>query len=74
MNLALGALDMDSNKIVARFADGRIRKGYTWDFSPNKRIFHIVIDHNGQPTELEELDLADLKAVYFVKTFAGNPD
>jgi hypothetical protein len=72
--LTLGALDMASSKIVARFSDGRIKKGYTWDFSPNKRIFNIAIDIDGQPTELEQLDLADLKAVYFVKTFAGNPD
>jgi len=65
---------MDSSKIVARFADGRIKKGCTWDFSPNKRIFHIAIDHDGQPTAMEQVDLADLKAVYFVKTFAGAPD
>jgi hypothetical protein len=72
--MGFGSARMDSAKIIARFADGRIKKGYTWDFSPHKRIFHIVIDHNGQPTELEELNLADLKAVFFIKTFAGNPD
>ncbi len=65
---------MGSSKIVARFADGGVKKGYTWDFSPNKRIFHIMIDHDEQPTELEQVDLADLKALYFVKTFAGDPD
>jgi len=65
---------MNSVKVVARFADGRIKKGCTWDFSPNKRIFHIVINNDGEPTELEQVDLADLKAVYFVKTFGGTPD
>ena len=65
---------MGSSKIVARFADGRIKKGSTWDFTPNERIFHIAIDHDGQPTTMEQLDLADLKAVYFVKTLAGTPD
>ena len=65
---------MSSTKIVARFADGRIKKGCTWDFSPTKRFFHIAIDCDGQPTEMEQLDLADLKAVCFVKTFAGSPD
>ena len=65
---------MAASRIVARFIDGRIKKGYTWDLSPNKRIFHMAIDQDGQPTELEQLDLVDLKAVYFVKTFAGNPD
>lgn len=65
---------MGSSKIVARFADGRVKKGSTWDFTPNKRIFHVAIDHDGRPTTMEQLDLADLKAVYFVKTFAGTPD
>jgi hypothetical protein len=65
---------MGSSRIVARFADGRIKKGCTWDFSPSRRIFHIAIDRDGQPTDMEQVDLADLKAVYFVKTFAGTPD
>lgn len=74
MEFNFGALDMGSSKIVARFADGRIKKGHTWDFTPDKRLFHMAIDHDGQATELEQVDLADLKAVYFVKTFAGAPD
>jgi hypothetical protein len=65
---------MDSAKVVARFADGRIKKGYTRDFSPNKPILHIIRDHVRESTESEEVNLADLKAVFFVKTFAGNPD
>jgi hypothetical protein len=62
---------MDSAKIVARFADGRIKKGYTRDFSPNKDNFYIARDHLRQPIEPEEVNLADLKAVFFVKRFAG---
>ena len=65
---------MDSAKIVACFADGRIKKGYTRDFSQNKRILHIMKKHVGQPMQPEEVNLADLKAVFFVKTFAGDPD
>jgi hypothetical protein len=65
---------MDSAKIVARFADGRIKKGYTRDFSPNKDILYITRDHLRQPVEPEEVNLADLKAVFFVKRFAGIPD
>jgi len=30
------------NKVVAHFRDGRIVKGYTYDFHPNKEIFHIT--------------------------------
>jgi hypothetical protein len=60
-------------KIVVRFTDGRIRKGYSQDFSPNKPIFRLVKDRTGAG-EVEEINLADLKAVFFVKTFTGNPD
>jgi len=28
-------------KIVVRFADGRILKGYTQNFSPNKPVFRV---------------------------------
>ena len=31
------------NKIVARFADGRIVKGMTADFSPAKDLFHVSV-------------------------------
>jgi hypothetical protein len=65
---------MDSAKIVARFADGRIKKGYTSDFSPNKTILHIISDHDTESTEREKVNVADLKAVFFVRTFTGNPD
>jgi hypothetical protein len=65
---------MDSAKIVARFADGRIKKGYTSDFSPNKPMLHIVRGGGGKSAVREQVNLAELKAVFFVKTFAGNPD
>ena len=30
------------NKVVARFADGRVVKGMTLDFSPEKDLFHVA--------------------------------
>ena len=58
------------NKLVAHFRDGRIVKGYTYDFNPNKEIFHItkVEDGNG----VLEVSTALLKAAFFVKTFEGD--
>jgi hypothetical protein len=61
-------------KIVIRFADGRIEKGYSQDFFPNKSAFHVFKSLSRGATNHKEIHLADLKAVFFVRTFAGNPD
>jgi hypothetical protein len=65
---------MESVKIVARFADGRILKGYSQDFFPNKPAFHLFKNLSKGAAKYKEIRVADLKAVFFVKTFAGNPD
>jgi hypothetical protein len=57
------------NKIVIRFADGKIMKGTTEDFFPNKEIFHLNNKENG---EYHEIKVRDLKAVFFVKSFEGS--
>ena len=59
------------NKVVLHFSKGTIQKGTTDDFFPNKEMFHFK--ENGQG-EIREIRLGDLKAVYFVKNFEGNPD
>lgn len=61
------------NKIVARFADGRIIKGSTSDFGPSKASFHVAASDapaNSRPLIIE---LKDLKALFFVKDFDGRP-
>jgi hypothetical protein len=65
---------MDSVKIVIRFADGRIEKGYSQDFFPNKPMFHLFKNLSKGAANQKEIHVAELKAVFFVKTFAGNPD
>lgn len=65
---------MEPVKIVVRFSDGRIKKGYTQDFFPNKPSFHLIRNHTAGSRELEEIRVGDLKAVFFVNTLAGNPD
>jgi hypothetical protein len=62
-----------NNKIVARFADGRILKGSTADFVPAKDHFHVSI--NGAPagSKPTRIQVKDLKALIFVKDFVGNP-
>jgi hypothetical protein len=65
---------MKPAKIVARFADGGIKKGYSQDFFPNKAVFHIHNDPSGSSKAQDEIPLSKLKAVFFVKTFEGNLD
>lgn len=65
---------MDPIKIVVRYADGKIKKGYSQDFFPNKPVFHLTKNHEGNPQNPEEIRVADLKAVFFVRTFTGKPD
>jgi len=63
---------MEKVKIIARYLDGKMVKGFTQDFSPNKPAFHIFpLD---APNESVEILLKELKAVFFVRDFAGRPE
>ena len=61
------------NKVVARFTDGRVVKGFTSDFSPEKALFHVYVEGAAPAPKAQELNTADLKALYFVKDLTGNP-
>lgn len=62
------------NLVVARFTDGRLVKGLTNDFAPDKALFHVNL-HGAVPgSRAEELNTGDLKALYFVKELTGNPN
>ena len=65
-----GILLRIENKVVVRFRDGSMVKGFTHDFNPNKEIFHVTETHDGG--KVIEVSTALLKAVFFVKTFEGN--
>ncbi len=62
-----------NNMVVARFTDGRIIKGITSDFFPNKDNFHISLATAPAGTKPEEIYTKDLKALFFVKDYAGDP-
>jgi hypothetical protein len=57
-------------KIVARRKDGAMIKGTTGDFLPHKNIFHVNIDD--APGTIAEVQIDDLKAVFFVKALKGS--
>ncbi len=64
---------MDPVKVVVRFADGRVIKGYTQDFFPNKDRFHLQPQAKSSGQDTEQVLIKDLKAIFFVKDFGGNP-
>ncbi|MBI3029954.1 MAG: hypothetical protein HYY64_10620 [Candidatus Rokubacteria bacterium] len=65
--------DLEYGKIVARYADGRILKGFTYDFYPNKPRFHLMPAAGAPSGKAAEIRTKDLKAVFFVRDFGGNP-
>jgi hypothetical protein len=60
-------------RVVARYADGLALKGYACDFDPDQPSFHLTQAH-GSPEQVVEVWLKDLKALFFVRTFEGNPE
>ena len=63
---------MEPIKIVARFLNGGIIKGCTQNFFPDKPSFHITPVDPTVSTIPIEIQLKDLKAIFFVRDFLGN--
>ncbi len=61
------------NRIVARFQDGRVWKGFTTDFLPARDHFHMTLEGQGAGARPVDVPVAQLKAIYFVRSFEGNP-
>ena len=61
--------------VVAHFKNGEIVKGYTRDFSFIRQTFHLspVTGAVDEPSKSREIVVEDLKAVFFVKHFEGDP-
>jgi hypothetical protein len=58
-------------KVIARFNDGRMVCGYTNDFHPSKTQLHL--SPNPRSGESTYIPLSQLKALFFVRDFAGDP-
>jgi hypothetical protein len=59
-----------AQKVVAHFIDHAIVKGTSMDVDPGKSRFHVRTEDN----QTKEVDLDQLKALYFVKDFSGKPN
>jgi hypothetical protein len=64
-------LEMEPIKVVARYSNGKIIKGFTQDFFPNKDSFHLFQANNGS-CEAIEVFVRDLKAIFIVRDFKGS--
>ena len=63
---------MEPSKIVIRYLDGRILKGTTRNFFPNKPVFHVNRRGGSGAGDVIEVSLDYLKAIFFVRDFTGN--
>jgi len=64
---------MITNKIVARFQDGRVLKGFTSDFMPGKEYLHLLPEDAQPDAKPLLINIPELKAIFFVKDFRGDP-
>jgi hypothetical protein len=62
------------NKIVVRYNDGRLMKGITSDFMPNRDLFHLVPVEASPGVKPVDVPVRELKAVFFVKDYTGNSE
>jgi hypothetical protein len=61
------------NKLVVRYLDGTLLKGFSQDFHPTRPFFHVSPSISaGAATSM--VPMQQLKAVFFVRDFAGDPD
>lgn len=60
------------NKVVVHYGDGKLLKGYTHDFLPDRESFHLNTALEPGVGTIHELKILDLKAVFFVKSIEGN--
>jgi hypothetical protein len=63
---------LEASKIIARFQDGKMLKGYTQNFFPNRPVFHVLPMDAARATKSVEIRVSELKAVFFVRDFLGN--
>jgi uncharacterized protein DUF6982 len=68
-----GAQNSSWQKIVVRYTEGQILKGYTQDFNAARAQFSLWPSVTSTARERVIVPLARLKGIFFVRDFAGNP-
>jgi hypothetical protein len=59
------------SKLVIHYLDGRLVRGWSPDLFPNKPSFHV---NDWDTNESREVQLADLKGVFYVKEYHETPE
>jgi hypothetical protein len=62
------------NKVVVGFLNGGRTKGYAYDFSALKESFSLLPQEDPLKGQGIKVEMKDLKAVFFVWDFSGNPE
>ncbi len=57
-------------RVVARFRDGTVQRGFTADFRPGRGHFTLAPETGGSI----QVEVAAAKAIFFVKSFEGDPN
>jgi hypothetical protein len=65
-------MEMEKVKVVVRYSCGKLIKGFTRDFFPNKERFHLIPADNPSGGAIEVF-IEDLKAIFMVGDFVGYP-
>jgi len=69
-----GILVMPGHKVVLKYQDGKILKGWLNNFSPNREVFFVnPLKEYSDKIKLE-VNLHNLKAIFFVKDFIGDKE
>ena len=63
---------MEPTKVVLRYRNGKLAKGFTQDFFPNKDRFHLIPANKSSAPAIE-VSMKDLKAIFMVRDFNGDP-
>lgn len=63
---------IQTNKVVVALVDKRRIKGFVYNFSAVRDTFSVFPTESAQKNEAKDVQLKNVKAVFFVKDFAGN--
>jgi hypothetical protein len=64
-------MNLTGAKVVARYLDGRLVKGLTYDFQVGRSRLHVF--PTTRSSEAVVVSVLDLKAVFFVRDLVGDP-
>jgi hypothetical protein len=62
------------NRLVVHYNDGTLLKGYSSDFEPGVETFQLVSEMEKDKGQTYEVKCADLKAIFYVKTYEGKKE